>query len=76
MKGFDSVEKKVDIEPTKQEALRAIEVIEQQVFQTGRVDSEPNQFQLIRELLENENITPREAIVRANSIWETRQDYN
>ena len=47
------------------EAIAEVGILEQQVMQEGAVDTEPNQFALIRSAVINSKITPSEGVQKA-----------
>ena len=46
-------------------AIAEVGILEQQVMQEGAVDTEPNQFALIRSAVINSKITPSEGVQKA-----------
>ena len=70
------VRKSVEPEPTKSEALARMAAIEQQIYQTGAVDTEPSTLESIRKALLAETIEPSEALRQAEKVLAGRQDYH
>jgi len=66
---------KQELKPDKNQAKQEVNIILQQICQTGAVDFEPSAFQEILKLLEDGNIEPEEAVRRAREIESSRQDY-
>ena len=58
------------------EAIAEVGILEQQVMQEGAVDTEPNQFALIRSDIINEKVAPSEGVWRARKLVEERQNYH
>lgn len=58
------------------DALAEITIIEQQARVQGANDYEQSAFKLIRKQLEGGNLTPQEAILRAQAILDSKQDYH
>lgn len=61
---------------SKDEAVRRIMGIMQTVFQGGSVDSERDVFMKIIEQLESNELSPEDAVRRAEQISSSRQDYH
>lgn len=57
------------------EAMLIISAVEQDIYTTGAVDSEKDQIQNLRDLLQNGEITPDEAIVRVRALEGTRSTH-
>jgi hypothetical protein len=60
----------------KSQALTEIEAIRQQIQQGGNVDAENDQFNMIRQNLASDTITPEKALELARSVPYSRQDYH
>ena len=57
-------------------AMQIIAGIETEIYATGAVDCEPNILENIRQRLTSREITPGEAVRRARSLAESRQNYH
>jgi ribosomal protein L12E/L44/L45/RPP1/RPP2 len=60
----------------KNQAQMEVNMILQQIWQTGAVDVEPDRIKEILENLKEDKITPEEAIKKAREIQNNRQDYH
>lgn len=59
-----------------QSAMRAVEIIEQHVYQMGANDHERGSFQSIKNRLKDGMLVPDEAVAEAEKIEKGKQDYH
>lgn len=58
------------------EALGAIAMIEQQAMGMGANDYEPAAFASIKHALQSQELSPDEAVARAQGVLDSKQDYH
>jgi hypothetical protein len=71
-----SIEKEKSPEMTTAQAMSQLGGIEQSANVMGANDYEPNAFRLIREKLEDGELSPAAAVNQAQGILDSKQDYH